>query len=107
MILAAQTTGGALGSMLAPAKIDRGLQHGRIGRSGGQGARKRRSAPGLIIAGVVGLLAWLVDLVGVGVVMKPCVFCGAKAQYRDRTTGDYVCLEHARLAVIAAGPPDA
>jgi len=32
------------------------------------------------------------------------VFCGAKAQYRDRTTGDHVCLEHARLAVIAAGP---
>ena len=36
--------------------------------------------------------------------MKPCAFCGAKAQYRDRTTGDHLCLEHARLAVIAAGP---
>ena len=37
-------------------------------------------------------------------IVRPCVFCGAFAQYRDRTTGYYVCLEHARLAVIAAGP---
>jgi ribosomal protein S18 acetylase RimI-like enzyme len=29
------------------------------------------------------------------------MFCGAKAQYRDRATGDDVCLEHARLAVVA------
>ena len=36
--------------------------------------------------------------------MRPCVFCGARAQYRDRMTGEHVCLEHARLAVIAAGP---
>jgi ribosomal protein S18 acetylase RimI-like enzyme len=35
--------------------------------------------------------------------MRPCALCGAKAQYRDRATGHYVCLEHARLAVIAAG----
>ena len=33
----------------------------------------------------------------------PCAFCGAPAQYRDRTTGDYLCLGHARLDVIAAG----
>jgi GNAT superfamily N-acetyltransferase len=32
-----------------------------------------------------------------------CAFCGARAQYRDRTTGAYLCLEHARLDVIAAG----
>ena len=38
--------------------------------------------------------------------MNPCVFCGARAQYCDRATGDYLCLEHARLAVIAAGPRD-
>lgn len=42
--------------------------------------------------------------------MKPCAFCRAKAQYRDRETGDPICLEHARLAVIALrsrepGPP--
>ena len=36
--------------------------------------------------------------------MRPCALCGARAQYRDRTTGEYVCLEHARLAVIAEGP---
>jgi ribosomal protein S18 acetylase RimI-like enzyme len=36
--------------------------------------------------------------------VRPCALCGARAQYRDRTTGEYVCLEHARLAVIAAGP---
>lgn len=32
-----------------------------------------------------------------------CAFCGAKPQYRDRHTGQYLCLEHARLDVIAAG----
>jgi len=36
--------------------------------------------------------------------VRPCALCGARAQYRDRTTGEYVCLEHARLAVIAEGP---
>ncbi|MFN2241263.1 MAG: GNAT family N-acetyltransferase [Anaerolineae bacterium] len=35
--------------------------------------------------------------------VRPCAFCGARAQYRDRATGDYVCLVHARLAVVAAG----
>ena len=35
--------------------------------------------------------------------MSLCAFCGASAQYRDRTTGEYICLEHARLEVIAAG----
>jgi ribosomal protein S18 acetylase RimI-like enzyme len=34
--------------------------------------------------------------------VNPCAFCGARAQYRDRKTGAHVCLEHARLAVIAA-----
>jgi ribosomal protein S18 acetylase RimI-like enzyme len=37
------------------------------------------------------------------VTVRPCAFCGARAQYRDRATGDYVCLVHARLAVVAAG----
>ena len=35
--------------------------------------------------------------------MRPCAFCGGKAQYRDRQTGQHVCLEHARLEVVAAG----
>ncbi len=37
-------------------------------------------------------------------------FCDPKARYRDRGTGQYVCLAHARLEVVAAerrpeGPP--
>ena len=39
--------------------------------------------------------------------MRPCALCGANAQYCDRTTGEYVCPAHARLAVIAAGRPGA
>lgn len=31
-----------------------------------------------------------------------CEFCGEKPQYRDRHTGQRVCLEHARLEVVAA-----
>ena len=34
--------------------------------------------------------------------MRSCSSCSGRAQYRDRTTGDYLCLEHARLAVVAA-----
>jgi ribosomal protein S18 acetylase RimI-like enzyme len=30
-----------------------------------------------------------------------CALCGQNAQYRDRHTEQYVCLEHARLEVIA------
>ena len=38
---------------------------------------------------------------------KVCAFCDAKPQYLDRQTGLYVCLEHARLEVVARGqrPP--
>ena len=32
-----------------------------------------------------------------------CAFCGGKPQYRDRHTGQHLCLVHARLDVIAAG----
>jgi ribosomal protein S18 acetylase RimI-like enzyme len=39
--------------------------------------------------------------------MRPCAFCGANAQYHDRATGEYVCPAHARLAVAAAGQPEA
>jgi ribosomal protein S18 acetylase RimI-like enzyme len=35
--------------------------------------------------------------------MRSCEFCDAHAQYRDRRTGRYVCLAHARLEVVAAG----
>lgn len=31
-----------------------------------------------------------------------CALCEQNAQYRDRTTEQYVCLEHARLEVVAA-----
>jgi len=37
------------------------------------------------------------------VTVNPCAFCGAPAQYRDRMTGDYLCLAHARLDVTAPG----
>ncbi len=35
--------------------------------------------------------------------MRNCTFCDAKSQYLDRKTGQYVCLEHARLEVVASG----
>jgi lactate permease len=63
VILAAQTTGGALGSMLAPAKLIVGCS--TAGLAGEEGkVLKKTLAPGLIIAGVVGVLAWLVILFG-------------------------------------------
>ncbi len=35
--------------------------------------------------------------------MKACTFCDGRSQYRDRQTGQYACLEHARLEVVAEG----
>lgn len=32
---------------------------------------------------------------------KTCTFCEARPQYRDRRTGQFVCLEHAHLEVVA------
>ena len=65
VILAAQTTGGALGSMLAPAKLIVGCS--TAGLAGQEGkVLKKTLAPGLIIAGVVGILAWLVIWLGLG-----------------------------------------
>jgi lactate permease len=59
IILAAQTTGGSLGSMLAPAKIIVGCSTaGLAGREGE--VLKRTLLPGLLIAGCVGVVAWLV-----------------------------------------------
>jgi lactate permease len=58
VILGAQTTGGALGSMVAPAKLIVGCS--TAGLAGQEGrVLKRTLLPGLIITGVVGLLAWL------------------------------------------------
>jgi len=58
VILAAQTTGGALGSMLAPAKLIVGCS--TAGLEGQEGSvLKKTLVPGLIIAAVIGLLAWL------------------------------------------------
>jgi ribosomal protein S18 acetylase RimI-like enzyme len=33
-----------------------------------------------------------------------CIACDSRPQYEDRQTGQYLCLEHARLEVVAAGP---
>jgi len=55
-VLAAQTTGGALGSMLAPAKIVVGCS--TVGLAGQEGQVLRRGvAYGLVIAAVMGLVA--------------------------------------------------
>lgn len=63
IILAAQTTGGSLGSMLAPAKIIVGCSTaGLAGREGD--VLKKTLPPGLIIAGVVGVVALLVVWIG-------------------------------------------
>ena len=58
VILGAQTTGGSLGSMLAPAKLIVGSSTaGLAGREGS--VLKKTLLPGLLITGVVGVLAWL------------------------------------------------
>jgi lactate permease len=63
IILGAQTTGGALGSMLAPAKLIVGCS--TAGLAGQEGrVLKKTLAPGLIIAGLVGILAWLAIALG-------------------------------------------
>jgi lactate permease len=63
VILAAQTTGGSLGSMLAPAKIIVGCSTaGLAGREGE--VLKKTLGPGLLLAGVVGALAWIVIALG-------------------------------------------
>ena len=63
IILGAQTTGGALGSMLAPAKLIVGCS--TAGLAGQEGrVLKKTLWPGLIITGVVGILAWLAISLG-------------------------------------------
>ena len=59
VILGAQTTGGALGSMLAPAKIIVGCS--TAGLAGSEGEVLRKTLPyGVLIAAFIGLLAWLI-----------------------------------------------
>lgn len=58
VVLGAQTTGGALGSMLAPAKVIVGCS--TAGLAGREGEVIRKTLPyGLLIAGLIGLVAWL------------------------------------------------
>lgn len=57
LILAAQTTGGALGSMIAPAKLIVGCS--TVGLSGKEGpVLKKTMAYGLVITLIVGLITW-------------------------------------------------
>ena len=57
-LLAAQTAGGALGSMVAPAKLVVGCA--MVGLAGQDGRVLRRTAPyGLLLALMVGAIAWL------------------------------------------------
>ena len=59
VILGAQTTGGSLGSMLAPAKVIVGCS--TAGLSGREGeVLKRTLVYGLVISGAIGLVTWIV-----------------------------------------------
>jgi lactate permease len=61
VILGAQTTGGSLGSMIAPAKLIVGCT--TAGLAGQEGdVLKRTILPGLLIAGLIGVLAWIAVL---------------------------------------------
>ena len=63
VVLGAQTTGGALGSMLAPAKIIVGCS--TAGLAGREGEVMRKTfLYGLLIAAFIGLSAWLVVYLG-------------------------------------------
>jgi lactate permease len=63
LILAAQTTGGALGSMIAPAKILVGCS--TVGLSGKEGPVLRATLRyGLVSAGIIGIISMLASLIG-------------------------------------------
>jgi len=62
LILAAQTTGGALGSMIAPAKILVGCS--TVGLSGKEGpVLKATLRYGLIITGIVGIMTFFLSFI--------------------------------------------
>ncbi len=63
VILGAQTTGGSLGSMLAPAKVIVGCSTAGLAGQEGQ-VLKKTLLPGLFVAGVIGGLALAAVLVG-------------------------------------------
>ncbi len=63
VILGAQTTGGSLGSMLAPAKVIVGCSTAGLAGQEGQ-VLKKTLWPGLLVAGVVGFLAWIAAWAG-------------------------------------------
>jgi lactate permease len=63
VILGAQTTGGSLGSMLAPAKVIVGCSTAGLAGQEGE-VLKKTLLPGLLIAAVVGFLAWIAILMG-------------------------------------------
>ena len=63
VILAAQTTGGSLGSMLAPAKIIVGCSTAGLG--GEEGRVMRKTVPyGLAITAIIGAIAWVATAAG-------------------------------------------
>ena len=63
LILAAQTTGGALGSMIAPAKILVGCS--TVGLSGKEGpVLKATLRYGLIITGIIGMITLVFSFIG-------------------------------------------
>jgi lactate permease len=65
LILAVQTTGGAVGSMLAPSKIIVGCS--TAGLAGKEGEVLKKSLlPGLVITGLIGVLAMAITLLGGG-----------------------------------------
>lgn len=60
-MIAAQTTGGSLGSMIAPAKLVVGCS--TVGQKGDEGLVLRRTLPlGIISALIIGLITWLLSL---------------------------------------------
>jgi len=63
IILAAQTTGGAVGSVLAPAKLIVGCSTAGLSGQEGQ-VLKKMLLPSLILFSLTGLLAWLAILLG-------------------------------------------
>jgi lactate permease len=58
IVLGAQTTGGSLGSMLAPAKVIVGCSTARLAGREGE-VLKKTLLPGLVIAACIGMAAWL------------------------------------------------
>jgi lactate permease len=63
IVLGAQTTGGALGSMIAPAKVILGCSTAGLPGQEGQ-VLKKTLPPALVITGLVGILALVAVVLG-------------------------------------------